>query len=160
MKGVQCYELFGGIALKIHTLSYHTLSLFRHLILYILVCLRVQFLTLCFSPCILSLSLPLFIRTLSRSIHLLMSCNYRCLPLTNYQIYFTLSSNVYVISKLGQLQTCLNLTTTRQNSCLPPPKELCISIIYVLQSLLVMFSYLQSICEEYWPYIRLSSYYE
>ena len=23
MKGVQCYELFGGIALKIHTFSFH-----------------------------------------------------------------------------------------------------------------------------------------
>ena len=26
------------------------------------------------------------------------------------------------------LRTCLNLTTTRENSCLSPPKELCISI--------------------------------
>ena len=26
MKGVQCYELFGGIALKIHTISFHFIS--------------------------------------------------------------------------------------------------------------------------------------
>ena len=27
MKGVQCYELFGGIALKIHTFSFFSFSL-------------------------------------------------------------------------------------------------------------------------------------
>ena len=32
------------------------------------------------------------------------------------------------MSKLMPLRTCLNLTTTRENSCLSPPKELCISI--------------------------------
>ena len=31
--------------------------------------------------------------------------------------YFTLCRHVYVMSKLGQLRTCLNLMTTRQNSC-------------------------------------------
>ena len=41
------------------------------------------------------------------------------------------------MSKLGQLQTCLNLMTTRQNSCLSPIKELSISISYLLLSLLV-----------------------
>ena len=39
------------------------------------------------------------------------------------------------MSKFGQLRTCLNLMTTRQNSCLSPLKELTISIIYLLQSL-------------------------
>ena len=42
------------------------------------------------------------------------------------------------MSKLGQLRTCLNLMTTRQNSCLSPLKELSISITYLLLSLLVM----------------------
>ena len=39
--------------------------------------------------------------------------------------------------KLRQLQTWLNLMTTRQNSCLSPLKELSISITYILQWLLV-----------------------
>ena len=39
------------------------------------------------------------------------------------------------MSKLGQQQTCSNLMTTRQNSCLSPQKELSISIPYLLQSL-------------------------
>ena len=42
------------------------------------------------------------------------------------------------MSKLGQLRTCLNLMTARQNSCLSPPKELGISITYLLQTLLAM----------------------
>ena len=45
------------------------------------------------------------------------------------------------MSKLGQLQTRLNLMTTRQNSCLSPPKELSISIIYLLQTLLEMLMF-------------------
>ena len=64
-----------------------------------------------------------------------------------------------VMSKLGQLRTCLNLITTRQNSCLSPPKELSIPITYLLQSLLAMFKY-PSVSEEFVFYIRLSSYYE
>ena len=42
------------------------------------------------------------------------------------------------MSKLGQLRTCLSLMTTRQNSCTSPPKELSISIVYLLQSLLAI----------------------
>ena len=57
---------------------------------YTRVFLRVQFLALCFSPCILSLCLPLLTRTLSYIIHLLMTYNYRCLlPLIKYLSYFT-----------------------------------------------------------------------
>ena len=41
--------------------------------------LRVQLLALCFSPCILNLCLPLSTHTLSYTIHLLMTYNYRCL---------------------------------------------------------------------------------
>ena len=41
--------------------------------------LRVKFLALYFSPCILSLCLPLLTHTLSYIIHLLMTYNYRCL---------------------------------------------------------------------------------
>ena len=37
------------------------------------------------------------------------------------------------MSKLGQLRTCSNLMTTRQNSCLSPLKELSVSIAYLLQ---------------------------
>ena len=36
------------------------------------------------------------------------------------------------MSKLGLLRTCLNLTTTRQNSCLSHPKELSIKTFYTL----------------------------
>ena len=45
------------------------------------------------------------------------------------------------MSKLWQLRTCLNLMTTRQNSCLSPLRELSISIAYLLQSLLEMLKF-------------------
>ena len=44
------------------------------------------------------------------------------------------------MSMLGQLKTCLNLMTTRQNSCLSPPKEISISITYLLPLLLAMLT--------------------
>ena len=56
-------------------------------------------------------------------------------PQIEYLSYFTLCSHVYVMSKLGQLRTCLNLMTTRQNSCLSHLIELSISIAYLLLSL-------------------------
>ena len=59
-------------------------------------------------------------------------------PLTKYRSYFTLSSHVLMTSKLWQLRTCINLVTTRQNSCSSHSKELSISITYLLQSLLTM----------------------
>ena len=62
-------------------------------------------------------------------------------PNIEYLSYFTLCSHVCVMSKLGQLRTCLGLMTTRQNSCLPPQKELGISITYLLLSLLVMLKF-------------------
>ena len=61
--------------------------------------------------------------------------------LTKYPSYFTLCSHVYVMSKLWQLRTCLNLMTARHNSCLSPPKELSTSIAYLLQSLLAMLKF-------------------
>ena len=52
----------------------------------------VQFLAQYFSPCILSLCLPLSTHTLSNTIHLLMTYNYRCLlPLIKYLSNFTTS---------------------------------------------------------------------
>ena len=76
------------------------------------------------------------IMTLSYIIHLLMTYNYRCLlPQIEYLSYFTLCSHVYVMSKLGQLRTCLNLMTVRHNSCLSPLRDLSISITYLLLSL-------------------------
>ena len=58
------------------------------LILYTQVFLRVQFLALYFSPCILSLCLPLLTNTLSYIIHLLMTYSYRCLlPQIEYLSY-------------------------------------------------------------------------
>ena len=39
------------------------------------------------------------------------------------------------------MQTCLNLMTTRDNSCFSPLKELSISITYLLQSLLEMLKF-------------------
>ena len=65
------------------------------LLLYIQVILSDKFLVLCFSICILSLCLPLLTHTLSYTINLLMTYNYRCLlPLTKYPGYFTLYSHV------------------------------------------------------------------
>ena len=85
---------------------------------------------------LLSLCLPLLTHTLSYIIHLLMTYNYRCLlPQIEYLSYFTLCSHVLVMSKLGQLRTCLNLMTVRQNSCLSPLRDLSISITYLLLSL-------------------------
>ena len=64
------------------------------LLLYTQVFLRVQFLALYFSPCILSLCLPLLTHTLSYIIHLPMTYNYRCLlPQIEYLSYFTLCSH-------------------------------------------------------------------
>ena len=42
---------------------------------------------------------------------------------------------------LGQLRTCINLMTTRHNSCLSHLKELSISITYLLQSLSAIFKF-------------------
>ena len=113
-----------------------------------------------FSRCILCHCLPLLTHTLSYIIHLLMTCNYRCLlPQIEYLGYFTLCSHAYVMSKLGQLRTCLNLMT-RQNSCLSPLKELSISITYLLRYLWKMLKFLQTVCEKFESCIRLSSYYE
>ena len=76
----------------------HYVSLCNHcsdLLLYTRVFLRVQFMALCFSPCILCLCLPLLTHTLSYIIHLLMTYNYRCLlPQIEYLSYITLCSHV------------------------------------------------------------------
>ena len=64
------------------------------LLLYTLVFIRVQFLALFFSPCILSLCLPLLTHTLSYTILLLITYNFRCLLLTKYLSYFILFSHV------------------------------------------------------------------
>ena len=65
------------------------------LLMYTQVFLGVQFLALYFSPCILSLCLPLLTHTLSYIIHLLMTNNCRCLlPQIEYLSYFTLCSHV------------------------------------------------------------------
>ena len=44
-------------------------------------------------------------------------------PLIEYLSYITLCSHVYLMSKLVQLRTCLDLMTIRQNSCLSPLKN-------------------------------------
>ena len=125
---------FHLIRLIVHTTSLYLIIVLL-LLLYTQVFLRVQFLDLCFSPCIFSFCLPLLTRTLSDTIHFLTTYNNGCqLPLIEYLNYFTLCSHAYVMSNLGQLRTCLNLMTTRQNSCLPPLKELSIYITYLLQS--------------------------
>ena len=76
----------------------HFVSLSNHcsvfLLLYTQVFLSFQFLALYFSPCILSLCLPLLTHILSYFIHLLMTYNYRCLlPQIEYLSYFTLCSH-------------------------------------------------------------------
>ena len=126
---------FHLILLIVHTTSLY-LIIVLPLLLYTQVILRAQFLALCFSPCILSLCLPLLTHTLSDTIHLLTTYDHRCLlPMIEYLSYFTLSSHAYVMSKLVQQRTCLNLMTTRHNSCLSALKELSISIAYLLLSL-------------------------
>ena len=62
-------------------------------------------------------------------------------PQIEYLSYFTLYSHVYVVSKLGQLQICLSLMKTRQNSCLSPQKDQSIYISYLLLSLWVMLKF-------------------
>ena len=130
---------------------FHVISLIRHitslypiivllLLLYTQLFLRVRPLALCFFPCSLSLCQPLLVHTIADNNFL--TYIYRCLLfLTKYPSHFTLCSHVYVMSKLGQLLACLNLVTTRQNSCLSPPKGLIISITYLLQSLLAMLNF-------------------
>ena len=101
-----------------------------------------QFYAILFFPCILSLCLPLLTNTLSYTIHLLMTYNYRCLlSLTKYPSFFTLFSHLYLMSKLDQRRTFLNLITTRQNSCLSTPIDLSIDIAYLHQSLLAMLKF-------------------
>ena len=104
------------------------------LLLYTQVFLRVQFLALFFSPCIID-SHSITHRSFSDDLQLLMSA----LP---YQIPngFPLCRHVSVISKINQQPTCLYLTTARQNSCLSPIKELTISISYLLHSMLEFLS--------------------
>ena len=53
------------------------------------------------------------------------------------KIYELLHSTQSCISDIGYLRTCLNLTTTRQNSSLSPSRELSISIAYLFLSLFV-----------------------
>ena len=58
--------------------------------------------------------LSAIIVSLSYTIHLLTTYNYIfLLPLIEYVSYFTLCSQVYVVSRLGQLRTCSSLMTTR-----------------------------------------------
>ena len=137
-----------------------TCDIFIFLLLHTQVFLRVQFMSLCFSRCILGLCMPLSTHTIiqhSFSDDLLLQIS---APLIKYLSYFTLCSHVLVMPKLGQLQTCLNLMTTRHSSCLSPLTELCISIAYLFQSLWAMLRFPQTVCEEFGFYIRLSSYYE
>ena len=74
---IECESIMTDKGL-VHTTSLY-LIIALLLLLYTQVFLRVQFLALYFSPCILSLCLPLLTHTLSYIIHLLMTYNYRCL---------------------------------------------------------------------------------
>ena len=85
---------FHLICLIVHTTSLYLIIVLL-LLLYTQVFLKVQFLALCFSPCILSLCLSLSSNTLSNTIHLVMAYNNICLfPLIEYVSYFTLCSHV------------------------------------------------------------------
>ena len=82
---------FHLIWLIVHTTSLY-LIIDLLLLMYTQVFLRVQFLALFFSPCILSLCLPLLTHTLS---YIMMTYNCRCLlPQIEYLSYFTLCSQV------------------------------------------------------------------
>ena len=108
------------------------------LLLYTQVFLRVHLLALYFSPCILSLCLPLLTHTLSYTIHLLMTYNYRCLPPD--KIFKLLHFMQSCKGDFKALATA-NIMTTMQNSCLSPPKELSISITYLIQSRSAMLKF-------------------
>ena len=79
--------------LIVHTMSLYVIIALI-LLLYTQVFLRVQFLALYFSPCILSLCLPLLTHTLSYIIHLPMTYNYRCLHSQIEYLSITLCSHV------------------------------------------------------------------
>ena len=87
-------QWFHLIWLIVHTMSLY-LIIALPLLMYTQVFLRVQFLALCFSPCILSICLPLLTHTPSYINHLLTTYNCRCLlPQIEYLSYFTLCSHV------------------------------------------------------------------
>ena len=62
--------------------------------------------------------------------------------------------------KARETVNILKLNATIHNTCLSPAEKLSISKTYLLQLLLVMLNSLQSVCEQFRFYIRLSSYYE
>ena len=93
---------FRLISLIVHTTSLYRINVLL-LLLHTPVFLRVQFLALFFSPCILNLCQPLLTRTLSCTNHLLMTYNNRCLTSTAIATLvsaFVLSRNYYCNSLL------------------------------------------------------------
>ena len=91
---------FHLIRLIVHSTSLY-LIIVLPLLLHTQVFLRVQFMALCFLPCILSLCLPLLTHTLSHTIHLLMAYNYRCLlPQIEYLSYITMQSCIRDVKAL------------------------------------------------------------
>ena len=89
---LQIHNGFHPISLIVHTTSFHLIIVLL-LFLYTQMFISVHFLALCSSPCILSLCLQLFTHTLSSTIYLLMTYNYRCLlPLTN-----TTATSLYAV---------------------------------------------------------------
>ena len=92
------------------------------LLLYTHVFLRVQFLALFFSPCMLGLCLPLSTLTLSYTIHLLMTYNYRCQLLHHFTLCSHVSVYIYIrqclatanMFKLNDNKTELMLVTTKR----------------------------------------------
>ena len=106
----------------------HTTSLYLiialPLLLYTQVFLRVQFLALYFSQCILSLCLPLLTHILSYIIHLLMTYNYRCLlPYRISELLHSMQSCISDVKawatvnmlKLNDSKTELMLVTSKRS---------------------------------------------
>ena len=112
------------------------------LLLYTRVFPRVQFLALYFSSCILSLCLPLLTHTLSHTysnaddLQLQMSAP----PDRISELLHSMQSCIGDV-KAWATANMLKLMTIRQNSCLSPPKELSISITYLLLSLSTMLKF-------------------
>ena len=86
------FHLIGLIA---HSTSLYPIIVLL-LLLQTLVFLKVQFMTLYFSSCTVSLCLPLLIHTLSHTIHLLMTYNNRCLLL------------LIICNLLHSIQSCIS----------------------------------------------------
>ena len=116
------------------------------------------FLALCFSPCILSLCLPLLIHTITHhsfadDLKLQMSAP----PDKISELLHSMQSFASDV-KAWATANMLRLDGNRTELMLVTSKRTKHLIAYLLQSLLAILKYVHTVCEENGVYIRLSSY--